>query len=219
MSPSLLNRAAHSLRHAARSIVRDRRGVAAVEFAYIAPVLLIMLMGTFELARGVSIDRRLNSVSAMASEIIAREDSITPADLDKVAAAMKHVMEPYDDDSLIIRLIGVRANSNDANNTKVEWSYEFSSNGSSVPYTQCQAYTLDPGLVSKGGSVIVAEVGYTYAPVFGGFVYGGLDFTETSVEDGDTSGINRNWTSKAFHAPRKSCVDYNGTNCVLNCPG
>ena len=97
MSPSLLHRAAHGLRHAARSIVRDRRGVAAVEFAYIAPVLLIMLMGTFELARGVSIDRRLNSVSAMASALIARADSTTPAALAKAAAAMplaRHSVRP-----------------------------------------------------------------------------------------------------------------------------
>lgn len=218
MSPKSVQRAVAGLRTKTAEFVRDRRGVAAVEFAYIAPVLLIMLMGTFEMSRGVSIDRRLNSVSAMASEIIAREDSITPTDLEKVAQSMKHVMEPYDDDTMVIRLIGVRASSTNATDTKVEWSYEYSGNGSAVPYTQCTPYALDAGLVGKGGSVIVAEVGYTYAPVFGDFVYRQLDFTETDVENGDTSGINRNWKSKSFHAPRKSCVDYNGTNCVLNCP-
>lgn len=219
MSPNFLQRTVDRLSASSKRLAHDQRGVAAVEFGYIAPVLLLMLMGTFELSRGVSIDRRLNSVSAMASELISREDAITPADLDKVAAAMKHVMEPYDDDSMVIRLIGVRANSTNASNTKVEWSYEFSGAGTTVPYAQCSPYSLDTGLVGKGGSVIVAEVGYTYQPVFGGFVYGGLDFTETNVDEGDTSGINRNWTSKAFHAPRKSCVDYNGTNCVLACPG
>lgn len=218
MSSKITSRALRHLRMAARKIGHDQRGVAAIEFAYIAPVLLIMLMGTFEMSRAVSIDRRLNSVSAMASEIISREDAITPADLDKVADAMKHVMEPYGDDTLVVRLVGVRASSTNASDTKVEWSYEHSGVGTSVPYPKCQQYTLDTGLVGKGGSVIVAEVGYTYEPVFGSFVYGNLDFTQTNVNSGDSTGINRNWTSKAFHAPRKSCVDYNGTNCILNCP-
>ena len=210
---SVLRRAGHS----ARRIGSDHSGIAAVEFAYIAPVLLLMLMGTFEFSRAVSIDRRINSISAMASELVAREETINNQALQRVAEAMKHVMQPYDDDSIVLRLIAVRASADNATDTRVEWSYERSADSNSTPYSQCSAYTLEPGLVNKGTGVIVADVGYTYEPVFGNFIYRGLDFTEVKAEDGDTTGINRNWTSKAFHAPRKSCVDYNGTNCVMNC--
>ena len=67
-----------------RHYLHDKRGVAAVEFAYIAPILLVMLMATFELSRAVSIDRRLNSVSAMASELVAREEQIDAEDLKNI---------------------------------------------------------------------------------------------------------------------------------------
>ncbi|MGD9783074.1 MAG: TadE/TadG family type IV pilus assembly protein [Hyphomicrobiaceae bacterium] len=209
--------AVRSLGHTMRRLARSRDGIAAVEFAYIAPVLLIMLMGTFEISRAVSIDRRINTVSAMASELVAREDTIDNSGLEKIVQAMKHVMKPYDDNSVVVRIVAVRASNSNANDTRVEWSFEHSANGSSTPVSQCASYTLDQGLTSKGTGVIVAEVGYTYEPVFNNFIYRGLDFTETNAAQGDNSGINRNWTSKAFHAPRKSCVDYNGTNCVLNC--
>ncbi|MBL8565006.1 MAG: pilus assembly protein [Hyphomicrobiaceae bacterium] len=198
---------------------RDRRGVAAVEFGYIAPILLLLLMGTFEVSRAISIDRRINTVSANASEIIAREEKITNADLAKIVEAMKHIMTPYADDSLVVRIIGVRASSTDANDTRVEWSYQYANGSASTPLTKCSTYALDAGLVGKNGSVIVAEVGYNYEPVFGDFIYRGLDFTSVDSSSGDDAGVNRNWSSRAVHAPRKSCVDYNNTNCVLNCAG
>lgn len=197
-------------------LVRDRRGVAAIEFAYIAPILLVILMATFEFSRAISIDRRLNAVSASASEVVAREDEITSSDLDKIAEAMRHVMEPYDDGSLVVRLIGVRASSTNAADTKVEWSYQYANGSSSTPLAQCANYALENGLVNKNGSVIVAEVGYDYTPVFANFITTRLNFSALQSRPNST-GIPRNWTSKAIHAPRKSCVDYNNTNCVLNC--
>jgi len=206
-----------------KALTSDASGIAAIEFGYIAPVLLIMLMGTFEISRAVSIDRRINTVSAMASELVAREDgTISTQDLDKVVEAMKHVMAPYDDDTVVVRLIAVQASSSDVNDTRVIWSYQHASDGDSNPYSQCSVYQLDEGLVSRGTGVIVAEIGYTYAPVFGDFVYRGLDFTPTNPDTGDTSGIDRNWTSKSYHAPRKGLpkpegVSCNGGQCPAGC--
>lgn len=206
-----------------KTLKSDASGIAAVEFGYIAPVLLIMLMGTFEVSRAVSIDRRINSVSATASELIAREDGmLSTQDLDKIAVAMKHVMAPYDDDTVVVRLVAVQASSSDVNDTRVIWSYQHASDGDSEPYSQCSVYQLEDGLVSRGTGVIVAEVGYTYAPVFGNFIYRGLDFTAIDPDAGDTSGVDRNWTSKSYHAPRKGLpkregVSCNGGQCPAGC--
>ena len=210
LSPAALHRAA-------RRLPSDQRGIAAVEFGYIAPILLLMLMGTFEVSRAISIDRRINAVSANASEVIARMETVDNQDLQKIVEAMEHVMEPYNDGSLVVRLVGVKASSTSAADTRVEWSYQYANGTASTPLAQCSPFTLESGLVGRNGSVIVAEVGYTYQPVFGDFIYRGLDFTTVGDTSGDTTGISRNWTSRAVHAPRKSCVDYNGTNCVLNC--
>lgn len=203
------------------SLWGDRRGIAAVEFGYIAPILLLLLMGTFEVSRAISIDRRINTVSANASEIVAREENITHADLAKIVEAMKHVMEPYTDDSLVVRLIGVRSSSTNAADTRVEWSYEYSNGmAASQPLTQCAPYALDNGLVGKNGAVVVAEVGYNYRPVFGEFIYRGLDLTAVDTQSGDTAGVNRNWSSRAVHAPRKGPVlvseQCNGNTCCAN---
>ena len=118
--------------------------------------------------------------------------------------SIAQVMQPYDASTLKLGIFQVRASSTDASDTKVDWVYSY--NGGSVP-SKCQAYTLPPGLINKGGSVIVVEGSYLYKPLFAGFVPG-------------FSG-NITWTDKTFHSPRiNSCVDYvkpAGNACLTSC--
>jgi len=202
----------------------DRKGVAAVEFAYIAPILLVMLMATFELSRAVSIDRRLNSVSAMASELVAREEKVDDADLKNIYRSLNHVMKPYDDNSLVVRLFQVRTDTNGA--TKVEWSSEINSTavqdaggGSplATPYAKCSAFAIDSELKQKGSRVVVAEVGYNYHPIFGNFVLGDFSLEGLKKKRNDIDGLAGSWSSKAYHSPRWNCVAYDSANCQT-CP-
>ena len=207
----------------ARRFVRDDSGVAAVEFAYIAPILLVMLMATFELSRAVSIDRRLNSVSAMASELVAREDQVDAEDLKNISRSLDHVMKPYNDNSLIVRLLQVRTDNNGA--TKVEWSTEINhtaveATGSDplpAPYTQCSNFGIDADLKQNGSRVVVAEVGYNYQPVFGNFIYKGFSLEGLKQKRNDVDGLQGSWSSKAFHSPRWNCVAFESANCQT-CP-
>ena len=51
-------------------------GVAAIEFAYLAPLLLLATFGTFEVARAVLMHKRFQRVSAMIGDLVAREQQI-----------------------------------------------------------------------------------------------------------------------------------------------
>lgn len=208
--------------HLARHCLADRRGVAAVEFAYIAPILLVMLMATFELSRAVSIDRRLNSVSAMASELVAREEKVDAEDLKNIYRSLNHVLKPYDDNSLVVRLLQVRTGTTGA--TKVEWSREISgtsvsTNGSTLttPYANCSAFSIDQELKQNGTRIVVAEVGYNYQPVFGSFILGDFSLEGLKQKRNNVSGLAGSWSSKAYHSPRWNCVAFDASNCTT-CP-
>lgn len=214
------------LRSALRRFRGARDGVAAVEFAYIAPILLVMLMATFEISRAVSIDRRLNAVSAMASELVAREESVDQEDLKNIYRSLAHALKPYNDGSLVVRLIQVRTDT--SGDTKVEWSTEISTasvtetgEGStpslSTPYSQCTNYSIDSDLQQNGTRVVVAEVGYNYAPIFGDFVYRDFSLAKLKQRRNDVTDLTGNWGSKAYHSPRWNCVAYGADNCQT-CP-
>jgi Flp pilus assembly protein TadG len=202
----------------ARRFVRDERGVAAVEFAYIAPILLVMLMATFELSRAVSIDRRLNSVSAMASELVAREEQVNADDLKNIYLSLDHVLKPYNDNSLVVRLTQVRTDNNGA--TKIEWSREIDHAGNVTEpggNQQCQNYQLDAELKQNGSRIVVAEVGYNYQPVFGNFIYRGFSLQGLKQKRNDVDGLQGSWSSKAYYSPRWNCVAFETANCQT-CP-
>ena len=199
-----------------RRFAADSRGVAAVEFAYIAPILLIMLMATFELSRAVNIDRRLNSVSAMASELVAREEQVTSADLVSIYSSLDHVMKPYSDNSLVVRLTQVQTDS--GGSTKIEWTREINHAGNvSEPAARCSDFAIDAKLKQNGSRVVVAEVGYNYQPVFGSFIYRDFNFNDLKKNRNNVSNLAGNWSSKAYHSPRWNCVAFEAANCQT-CP-
>ena len=196
-------KASLKVRNALGRLWRHSQGSAAVEFAYLAPLLLLMLLATIEFGRAINIDRHFTMATAMAGDLVAREEwlgkssSEAKANLDGMMESIKHVMQPYDASTLKLAVFSVRASTTDASDTKVEWSYSY--NGKSAP-SKCQAYALPSGLIGKGGSAIVVEASFLFKPLFADFVPGIGSMT---------------WTDKSIHSPRNSCVDYiEGDNCT-----
>lgn len=197
------------LRKLTARFIANRRGVAAIEFAYIAPLMLLAMIGTLEAARAVAIHKRFQRATDMVADLVAREKAIgtntteATAALDGMMKSIAHVMKPYSATVLKLGIVAVRAKSNDASNTRVEWSYAHS--GYTVP-AKCATYAMPAtGMLSNGGAAIVVESSYTYSPMLANIIPGFK--------------TNMTWTDKVSYSPRNSCVDYAGTNCVLTCSG
>lgn len=138
----------------------DRRGVSAIEFALIAPVLLIMYVGAVEFGNALTINRRVATVTSTAADLVAQEKSTTTAGLEDVAKAATSILSPYPTSPLKIVLSSIVADQN--NKGKVTWSY--ASNGG-TPRAKNSNYNVPPGLTQANSSVIVAEVTYDFTPL------------------------------------------------------
>lgn len=186
--------------HLAR-FIKDAKGVAALEFAFLVPVLLLLFAGTVEVSRAVSMDRRFEQVTAMIADLIAREDAITSNDMEAIYDIVEQVMSPFDASSLKISVVPVKASATDAAKTFVypETTNRPSRQGGTL-YAKCAAYPVASGLLAKNSSVIVVEATYSYSPLFVGYLFGAST-----------------WTSKALASPRNGCVDFDGNVCALSC--
>ena len=70
----------------ARHLARDSRGVAAVEFALLLPILLLLYFGVVELTQGVMTQQRANHVAATVGDLVSQSSSLASADVaDKIA--------------------------------------------------------------------------------------------------------------------------------------
>jgi Flp pilus assembly protein TadG len=186
----------------ARALRRDTQATAAVEFGLIAPLLMMMLLGTVEAARAINTDRHFSSAVATAGDLVAREEylgktsSEATTNLDNMMLSIKHLMAPYDVATLKLGVYSVRSSSTSASDTKVIWRYAY--NGMTVP-AACSAFSLPANFLGKNMSVIVVDAKYEFKPLFGSVVPGFGTMT---------------WTDKSYHSPRNLCVDYvQGDNC------
>jgi Flp pilus assembly protein TadG len=198
----------------------DQKGLAAVEFGMIAPVILVMMLGLIETGRALVMARRFNLVTAVASDLVARSQTMNDGDLDGIAKAVALMWQPYDNAPLNftvqqIRAAGPGATVKTPGTTYVDWSRQYVwTVGSPARFvgsninTNCPNKALPNNMVANGGSTILVEANYTFAPLFAG---GPL-----------TSNImppsTWNWTAASTHVPRNLCVDYHGNNCLAK-PG
>ena len=142
-----------------RSLIRrwtgDERGVSAIEFAMLAPVLILFYMGMTEFCQGFMAQKRMGHVSAMVADLIAQEETVTPATVDDIFDIGGLIMKPFPTATLNQRVSSVSRASGSAT---VDWSRGDGMTARAVGSTM----TLPADLVEDGESVIVAEVTYDY---------------------------------------------------------
>src|ERR1700751_5655659 len=68
-------------RYSAVSLLKDRRGIAATEFAIVVPIMLVMFFGTVEFSSAVAVDRKVTLVAQTLSDLTAPSTKATITEL------------------------------------------------------------------------------------------------------------------------------------------
>ncbi|MEE7446799.1 TadE family protein [Methylobacterium radiotolerans] len=142
-------------------LIGDRDGVSAIEFSVIAPILLLILMGSIELPRAYMIGKRLDNAASTMADLISRGSY---ADLKPVFAATSAISNPYDVSraSIVLTAAGTYSDGTAAT-TKVCSSAE--SNGRARTAGSSLGEP-PPGMTRNGDRFVVSEVTMIYHPIF-----------------------------------------------------
>lgn len=141
----------------------SQSAVAAVEFALILPVLLLLYLGIVEASRAISYDKRVvTSTSAMGDLVARSQGSISIAQLNDFFEAARIIIAPYSAASLSQVVTSVYVD--DDGDTSVRWSRGY--NGG-VVHAVGDTYELPEELtdVTRDGFVIVSEASLDYDPI------------------------------------------------------
>jgi Flp pilus assembly protein TadG len=147
----------HRLRNLPR-FARDARGMAAVEFAIIMPMMLTIFFGTIEVSNGVTVDRKLTLAARTLSDLISQGTKATDTDLDNAFKMGTAILTPYSATPLEQRITAI--NIDDNGNATVAWS-----KGSRMePLGKGDPVSVPPELIVNNTQLIMGEVSYTYKP-------------------------------------------------------
>jgi Flp pilus assembly protein TadG len=97
-----------------RRFARDRRGVSAVEFALLAPIMIALYLGCVEVSDGVSVDRKVTMTAAALANLAAQATTISTSDMTNILDASSAVISPYNSSNLTVTVscISIDANKN-----------------------------------------------------------------------------------------------------------
>jgi Flp pilus assembly protein TadG len=165
------------LKRPLRIFGKDARGVSAVEFAIILPVMLVMYLGCNELGNGLTLARKVTHMTSTVSDLVTQsKDTISSSDMTNIFNAATAIMTPYDSSSLRIRVSEYYVDTTSSKTVKIVWSAAH--NGGTI----CPALakdtvitTLPTALKTAGTYIITTEIHYAYTPIIGYVMTGTFD--------------------------------------------
>lgn len=157
--------------------IRSRSGLAAVEFAFIAPIMILLFFGVIEGSAAYSSNRKVLMSANTLADLVAQETSITKDSLDNLFVGMEDVIDPRDI-NVTFRVVSVYLDTA-TNEVKVHWSRD---SNDAVPYAAGSVYpgNIDASLLNDAASLIVAETSYDYASPISQKVIGSITMNRTA---------------------------------------
>lgn len=184
--PAAWIRARETARHAAHT-----DGTAAVEFALLLPVMITLFFGVVESSMALICRADVSTMASTAGDLIAQANGISTADVSNVYSAAGTILYPHYDPLQIgsakptIRITSVVDDGSGANNQdhltgKVAWTCTQAGSGTLTPASRAvnSTVTLPQPLMTDQGSVLVAEIAYSYAPPTTKIITGAINFTD-----------------------------------------
>jgi Flp pilus assembly protein TadG len=144
---------------------RHQSGVSAVEFALIAPVMVLMF-GATEASLAVTVDRKTTLAASTLADLASQTDLVSCSELSQLSSVTRQVFEPYSGTAATMVVASLKLESGAA---KVEWSKFLRTDSGSgsivcdnVPSTHSlyvgKTVTIDTTLFATGGGLVVGDI-------------------------------------------------------------
>jgi Flp pilus assembly protein TadG len=133
----------------ARELLRDRAGASAIEFAFLAPVLLAIYISSFEITTGYSVAQKTLKAAGTIADIVTRQEAVNKAFLSEMIDTAEATIAPSPAPNLKLKITGVTIDG--SGNAKVLWSWDESGG---KPYVKGTAVAV-PEDMKKANSFLV----------------------------------------------------------------
>ncbi len=166
----------------------DRRGVSAVEFALLAPIMVSFYLGLVELSDGIGVDRKVSLTASALANLAAQATTISHDEMTNILDASSAIIAPYSASNLKLTVSCLYIDAN--KNVTVKWSE--TRNGTALSGT----VSIPTDLQVADSQLILAQASYAYTPTIGYTITGTLDLAD-----------------RMYMAPRISAPSYDSKPC------
>ena len=148
------------MQRALRELSGDNSGLAAVEFAMIVPLMLVLFFGTVEFSSALAIDRKVTVMARTLSDLTSQNTSVTDTQITNFRNAGVGVLTPYDATPIKSTITELYVDPT-TKVARVQWSKGDAPRGAG-------STVAIPAALQVGGSYLIySEVSYKYVPIVG----------------------------------------------------
>ena len=151
------------LRKAFSRFRHGEQGLAAVEFAFVLPIILSMLLALIELSQASGARAKIINMTSTGGDLIAQESIATSSDLDTVFGALNTMLYPNDITQATVTITSV-IDGGAGKSPVVAWSCSKGLSPAPATKGSSPSPALPAGVLTagSGGSVIWSRVTYRY---------------------------------------------------------
>jgi Flp pilus assembly protein TadG len=158
---------------------RDKSGVAAIEFAMIVPIMVMLFFGTVEFSQALTVDRRVAQIASTMADLVAQYDTLTYTQVDNIHTVAKSLVMPYPESPLKVGVWNLERTGAAVPAVPYGKAYGGMTNRLGSAYTE----TVPPGLLDVQDPgvkvcVVMAEVEYAFTPTIGQWLTNGVTLRE-----------------------------------------
>lgn len=159
----------------------DRRGVGAIEFAFIAPLMVVLYIGAVEVSVAMSVNKKLARASSTVADLITQGSSTNRTELTKMVNVARSIMAPYDPDPAAIVLTGIEIGA--GGTPTIVWSWKPNNGTGERAYTVGVETSVPENLKVPDTFLVRSEIDYRHSMItsfpFTGRTMTGIDMQKT----------------------------------------
>jgi Flp pilus assembly protein TadG len=160
---------------------RDTRGLAAVEFAIIVPLMLAMFFATVELSSGVAANRKVSTAAEELADLVSRYTNVNDTDFTNFFTIGQKMMTPFSSTPLKATITEIYIDATTGVG-RAQWSkgdYPRAV-GSTVPVAANLISRDASNNIIPGQYLIFSEISYIYTPAVGYIMQSPVTLSDTT---------------------------------------
>ena len=148
----------------ARAFRDDQSGVAAVEFCFIATLMITLWLGTMEISQGIEVNKKVGRSASVIADLVAQELEYPVATINDIMKVGAAVLQPYNRDTPVVTVTEIKIDA--ALNATVYWSRRLEGTTFSTPFAaNAPVLNVPANLKIADTHLVRVETQLEYIPV------------------------------------------------------
>lgn len=154
------------LRTTLSRFVGEQRGVAAIEFAFIAPVLLSLYFVTMEVSQAIEVNKKIGRVGSMVADLVTQQQQETnTTELDAILKIGESILQPYNRSTATITITAIQITDEETPKVKVAWSRKMQNGVMTAGPAKDSITSVPDKLKIRNTFLVRVESALAYRPV------------------------------------------------------